>query len=608
VEKYLPNFPDLIARKGIVGNMKKRSVAFIIFIIAAICFGWSQDSAKDSVLIANSADSILAVDSIADSIQNGQIEDTSVQREPPPPQKEEESGTRPSILASFNKVILNILFFDVSFGAFKIGKEDRNGNSVIDEDGNQIISTIGVPFMVAVLLFGGFFFTLWYRFINIRGLKHSIDVIRGKYDKPDHEGEITHFRALTSALSATVGLGNIAGVAIAIQMGGPGAVFWMILTAMFGMTAKFSSCTLSQIYRKFNANGTISGGPMYYLDLGLKEKGPAWGVVGKMLAVTFAFFVIGGALGGGNMFQINQTVEAFVSTFDLPRDLMFDLGFAQVNAIPFGIGVMVATFVGIVILGGIKRIGLATSRVVPIMVVIYVISSIFIILTNLNKLPEALSLICRMAFTDNAFYGGLIGVLVWGIKRASFSNEAGLGSAAIAHAAAKTNEPVREGIVAMIGPFIDTVIVCTMTALVVVITGAWNNPAIPPEAGVALTTFAFGTVINWFPVVLTICIGLFAYSTMISWCYYGERGWIYLLDNIKDGLGIKTIVVFRLIFIFFIVFGAVNTLADVLLFTDLLILSMAFPNIIGSIILAPKVLALTRDYWARYKSGQMKPG
>jgi AGCS family alanine or glycine:cation symporter len=515
---------------------------------------------------------------------------------------------KPGLLARFNQVALKVLFFDLSFGTIKVGKVERDGNPVFGEDGKQIIQTIGFPLMVGVLLFGGLFFTFWYRFINIRGFKHSIDVIRGKYDKPDHKGEITHFRALTSALSATVGLGNIAGVAIAIQLGGPGAVFWMILTAVFGMTAKYSSCTLSQVYRKFNANGTVSGGPMYYLDLGLKEKGRGWAKVGKTLALVFAFFVIGGALGGGNMFQINQTVEAFVSTFQLPTNLVFDLGFTRVNTVAFGIGILVATFVGVVILGGIKRIGLATSRVVPVMVCIYVIASMFIILANIGRVPESLYLIIRMAFTDNAFYGGIAGVLIWGIKRASFSNEAGLGSAAIAHAAARTDEPVREGIVAMIGPFIDTIIVCTMTALVVVITGTWNDPSIPQEAGVALTTKAFGTVLPWFPVVLTICIGLFAYSTMISWCYYGERGWIYLVDHLKDGWGLKSLVGFRIFFILFIIIGAVSSLEDVLLFTDLLILSMAFPNIIGSIILAPKVLRLTRDYWSRYKSGQMKSG
>ncbi|MFC1584498.1 alanine/glycine:cation symporter family protein [Fibrobacterota bacterium] len=590
--------------------MKNHITASIILVFAIISGSFSQESGT----IQSSHDSAMISDSLLKSSQSamGEVFDTAhVESVPEAPVEENadnsarEPEKEPSILAKFNGVALEILFFDMAFGLIKVEKVDEEGLSVMGADGSNIVQTITFPLMVAVLLFGGLFFTFWFRFINIRGFKHSVAVIMGKYDKPDHKGEITHFRALTSALSATVGLGNIAGVAIAIQMGGPGAVFWMVLTAVFGMSAKFSSCTLSQLYRKFNADGTVSGGPMYYLDLGLREKGKGWGILGKVLGLMFAFFVIGGAIGGGNMFQINQTVEAFVSTFKLPHGAVMNLGFAEVSATSFGIGVTVATLVGVVILGGIKRIGAATSRVVPIMVGIYVIASVFIILTNFKEIPNALYLIVRMAFTDNAFYGGVAGVLVWGIKRASFSNEAGLGSAAIAHAAAKTDEPVREGIVAMIGPFIDTIIVCSMTAFVVIISGAWKDPAIPQQAGVALTTYAYGTVITWFPYVLTGCIGLFAYSTMISWCYYGERAWIYLLDHIQEGVGLKTILLYRLVFIFFIVFGAVNTLEDVLLFTDLLILSMAFPNIIGSVILAPKVLEMTRDYWSRYKSGQM---
>ena len=505
----------------------------------------------------------------------------------------------PSFLARVNSKIFTVLFFDVTRGSMQIDEVDRDGNPVLDDSGTVKQKTIQVPFIVLILVLGAVFFTFWYRWINIRGFKHAIDVVRGKHDKPEDTGEISHFRALTSALSATVGLGNIAGVAVAIQLGGPGAVFWMLIAAVFGMTAKFSSCTLSQMYRKINADGTVSGGPMYYLDIGLSESGyEGLKVLGKVLAVMYALMIMGGAIGGGNMFQANQTAEAFASTFEI----------SDTGTWNWVIGIILAIGVGVVIIGGIKRIGAATSKIVPFMCGIYVLASIFIILTHISQVPETIRLIFTMAFTKNAYYGGFFGVLVMGVRRAAFSNEAGLGSAAIAHAAAKTEEPVREGIVGMIGPFIDTIVVCSMTAMVVIITGMWNDPSIPQSAGVTLTTEAFGSVIGWFPYILTLCIGLFAYSTMISWCYYGERGWIYLLDHIgEEGYGLKTVVLFRIIFVVFIVVGAVSKLSDVLDFSDAMIFSMAFPNIVGSIILAPKVLKKVRDYWERYQSGEMSP-
>ncbi len=506
---------------------------------------------------------------------------------------EEKSG-----LAKFNDIYGSFLFFDVAAGKIKIDAVDRKGKAILDpETGKQKVNTIALPFLVLILFFGALFFTIWYKFINIRGFRHSIDVIRGRYDDPNDPGEISHFRALASALSATVGLGNIAGVAIAISLGGPGAVFWMMLVALLGMSAKFSSCTLAQMYRKVNADGSISGGPMYYLDMGLKEMGPGMGIIGKILAIMFAFMVMGGAIGGGNMFQSNQTAEQIRNAF----------GVAEANAafVNHGIGIVMAILVGVVILGGIKRIGSATSKIVPIMCGIYVLACMVIIITNITMIPASIKLIFSMAFSANAAYGGFVGVLVWGVKRAAFSNEAGLGSAAIAHAAAKTKEPVREGMVAMIGPFIDTIIVCFMTAMVVIVTGAWADPALEGATGVTLTSNAFASVLPWFPFILTACIALFAYSTMISWCYYGERGWIYLLDHF-NGAGLKTVVVFRLIFIIAIWYGAVKSLSDVLTFSDLMILSMAFPNIIGSVILAPKVLVLMQDYWGRYQAGELK--
>ena len=441
---------------------------------------------------------------------------------------------------------------------------------------------------------GGIFFTFRFKWINLRGFKHSIQVTMGRYDNPEDKGEISHFRALTSALSATVGLGNIAGVAVAIYFGGPGAVFWMIFMAIFGMTSKFASCTLSQLYRKENRDGTISGGPMYYLDLGLKSLGPRWKAVGKTLGLMYAFMIMFAAIGGGNMFQANQTVEAFISTFQLGDSF-------QVKA---AMGTLMAVFVALVVLGGIKSIGAATARIVPTMVVLYIGASLFIIFSNFSLLPETLMLIVKTAFTQNAFFGGMVGVFIQGIKRAAFSSEAGLGSASIAHAAAKTEEPIREGIVAMLGPFIDTVVICLITALVIIITGTWNNPEIDAN-GVVLTTYAFHSVLPWFPKILAVCIGLFAYSTMLSWNYYGERGWIYLLDHL-GGVGLKSVIIFRLIFVFFVFFGSIASFTDVLNAADLMILSTSFPNILGVIILSSKVSSALEDYWRRYKSGEMK--
>ncbi|MEZ4753206.1 MAG: alanine/glycine:cation symporter family protein [Bdellovibrionota bacterium] len=504
---------------------------------------------------------------------------------------------QPSTLAKVNRQISSILFFDVSQGSIQIPKVNRDDKPILDAQGNQEIRTVEIPFLIVVLFGGAIFFSFFYKFINIRGFIHSINIIRGKYDDEKDHGEISHFRALTSALSATIGLGNIAGVAIAIQVGGPGAVVWMIITAVFGMSSKFSSCTLSQMFRQENKDGSISGGPMYYLDIGLGQMGKAMKVLGKVLGVMYAFMVMGGSIGGGNMFQSNQTTAAFMETFNLAEGS------------ELYIGIIMAICVGAVILGGIKRIGAATSKIVPLMCALYVLASLYVILVNISALPSAISLMFDCAFNHNAAFGGLIGVAVIGVTRAAFSNEAGLGSAAIAHAAAKTDEPVREGLVAMIGPFIDTIIICFMTSLVVIVSGVWDNPEYIHYAGaklggVNLTAAAFATALPWFPYVLTICVGLFAYSTMVAWCYYGERGWIYLLDHF-NGIGLKTVVVFRLLFIAGIVFGAVNTLTDVLEFTDVMILSMAFPNILGSIILAPKVIKKLNDYWGRYTSGEM---
>jgi AGCS family alanine or glycine:cation symporter len=492
-------------------------------------------------------------------------------------------------LQEFNSTLGSLLMFDITGGMLNHPKLDKQGFPVLDDTGHQLTQEIQIPFLVAVLASGAIFFTFFYGFVHLFWSKHAVQVVAGKFDCEEDAGEISHFKALTSALSATIGLGNIAGVAVAVQTGGPGAILWMIFLAAFGMSAKFSSCTLALLYRKILPSGRVYGGPMYYLDIGLKSKGPVLAVLGKFLAVMYAFMIMGGALGGGNMFQSNQTVEAFTNTFDLPA------GSDKI------IGVVMAVLVGVVILGGIRRIAFATSKIVPAMCALYVLACITVLITNLSSLPSALVLIFTKAFSQNAALGGTLGVMVTGMTRAAFSNEAGLGSAAIAHAAAKTNEPVREGMVAMLGPFIDTIIICFMTALVIVVTGVWENPELAAaggNVGVTLTSSAFATVIPWFPYVLTICIALFAYSTMISWCYYGEVGWIYLMDHFGN-LGLPTVFLFRLIFVLFVFFGATSKLDDVITFSDLMILSMAFPNILGSLILAPKVRERLKDYQTR---------
>ena len=442
----------------------------------------------------------------------------------------------------------------------------------------------GFPLIVLVLLTGGLVFTLYFKFINIRGFSHSIDIIKGKYDNPNDTGQISHFQALTSALSATIGLGNIAGVAVAVSLGGPGAVFWMVFIAFFSMSAKFVSCTLGQLYRQVNDDGSVSGGPMYYLDKGLKEKGLS--TLGKVLGSMYAVFIIGGAFGGGNMFQANQSYELFGKLIGLP-DYLY--------------GIILAVLVGAVIVGGIKRIGQTTEKIVPFMVVLYVGASLFVILTNLDKLPGVLSSIVSQAFAPDAVYGGFIGALVTGIKRAVFSNEGGVGSASIAHSAAKTDEPVREGIVAMIGPFIDTIVVCFMTASVILIT-ADINPLYQVGGGIngaELTSAAFGSVISWFPYILSIVVFLFSFSTMISWYYYGDKGWKYLF-------GSSSIKIYQGMYLGCVVLGAVASLGNVIDFSDMMILSCGFPNIIGCMFLLPVLKVQLEEYWGRYKAGQFK--
>lgn len=476
--------------------------------------------------------------------------------------------------------------------------------------------TFQIPWVLIVLVGGALFFTIYFKFINFTGFATAIQVVRGKYediekhgvdklygensplienlDKKDSQsvegdqtpggdlietirdesadGEVSHFQALTAALSATVGLGNIAGVAVALSIGGPGATFWMIVAGLLGMASKFAECTLGVKYRDVGEDGTVYGGPMYYLSKGLKEKGA--GGLGKVLAVLFAIFVIGGSFGGGNMFQANQAAAQFTKLFELTGP----------NAGLY-FGIVMAILVAVVIIGGIKRIASVTEKVVPFMAGIYVLAALVILFANFSLIDDAFGLIYEGAFSGLGIAGGLIGVMIQGIRRGAFSNEAGVGSAAIAHSAVRTKYPASEGIVALLEPFVDTVVICTMTALVIIITnfdGQFMEYGVEIKEGVELTAVAFDTVIPHFSVVLTIAVILFAFSTMISWSYYGMQGWKFLF-----GKGKITDLVYKILFLMFVIVGASISLGAVIDFSDAMIFAMVVPNIIGVIMLSP---------------------
>ena len=441
------------------------------------------------------------------------------------------------------------------------------------------IPGLEMPLVVAWLLAGAIFLTLRLRFVNIRLFRHAIDLVRGKYDKEGQVGEVSHFQALTTALSATVGLGNIAGVAIAIGTGGPGATFWMILVGFLGMSSKFAECTLGQIYRKVRKDGKIMGGAMHYLSEGLKNKNLAG--FGGFLAGLFCLLCIGGSFGGGNAFQVVQSLDLIKSVFP------------ALESVPWSYGVIMTILVGLVILGGIKSIARVASFIVPFMCGIYLLACFYILFANLSLIPSAIKLIIEGAFSPDAAFGGFLGVLIIGIKRAVFSNEAGIGSAAIAHSAAKVSHPVEEGIVALLEPFIDTIVVCSMTALVIIITGAYLDPEnihfIENNKGGALTSAAMGSVIPWFPYLLCFAVFLFAFSTMISWSYYGERCWVYLFGD-------KSSVFYKFLFLLFTFLGSIITATTILDFSDLMILGMAFPNIIGLLVLSSEIKTNLMEY------------
>ena len=450
----------------------------------------------------------------------------------------------------------------------------------------------GLPLIVVWLFGGAVYFSFYMGFINFKGFKQSIKIVKGTYDDPSDPGEVTHFQALTAAVSGTVGLGNIAGVAIAVSVGGPGATFWMILCGLFGMTSKFVECTLGVKYRKIDENGVVSGGPMYYLSEGLANRGlPS---LGKVLAVAAALICIGGAYGAGAMFQINQSSTQFTNVLVsfTGGEASFFFGKTWIFGIAF------ASMVALVIIGGIKKITHVTEFLVPIMALLYVSASLVIIFSNISAIPDAFGQIFAGAFSSEGIAGGFLGVLIQGLRRASFSNEAGLGSASIAHAAAKTKEPVAEGLVALLEPFIDTVVICTITALVIIVTGS-----IDPNAteGIVLTSRAFATVADWFPYLLTVAVVLFAFSTSITWFYYGQRSFLYLVGDKP-----KADLFFKLSYIGVLFIGSAMALGPVMGIADSLLLAMGIPNILGLFLLRKEVKGMLVSYFERIRSGEIK--
>ncbi|NEP17719.1 MAG: alanine:cation symporter family protein [Leptolyngbya sp. SIO4C1] len=449
------------------------------------------------------------------------------------------------------------------------------------------LSIGGLPLVVLWLLFGAVFLTLRFGFINLRAFGHAIAITRGDYDDPDEPGEVSHFQSLATALSATVGLGNIAGVAIALQLGGPGAVLWMTVAGLLGMTSKFVECTLAQTYRVVQPDGTVSGGPMYYLSQGLAERGLK--PLGQLLATAFAGLCALAALGGGNMFQANQSGLALVALGE------------QLSGLPLAgyrwvYGGLLAGLVGLVILGGIRRIAQVAARVVPTMAGVYVFAALWIVALHMGDIPAAVQTIWHAAWHPHAIEGGVVGVLVQGLRRGIFSSEAGIGSAAIAHAAAKTKEPIQAGTVAMLEPFIDTVVICNLTALVCLVSGAYQ-PGIA-TSGVALTATAFGSEIPAMEIVLALIVCLFSFSTIVSWFYYGETSWRYLFGN-------QGLFAYKALYIGCTFLGTVTRLGAVLTFSDMMMFAMGLPSMAGALLLSGQVAQQLKIYRQRRRTGQV---
>ena len=501
-------------------------------------------------------------------------------------------------LSRFNKiygfsVLLIILIPTVAMAQAEAGSDGVGGieavfQKIIDVLNLLLYSRIGgengMPLIVLWLISGGIFFTLRMKFINIRGFKHAIEVVQGKYDEPHDEGDVSHFQALAAALSGTVGIGNIAGVAIAIRLGGPGAAFWMTIAGFLGMSSKFAECTLGQKYRIIKPDGTVGGGPMYYLSRGLSSKG--MGGLGKGLAIIYAIFCAIATMGAGNMFQANQAYAAVSNVLPFFDNLSWLFG------------IILVAIVGLVILGGIERIGAVAGILVPVMAVIYTIACLWVMLVKFTSIPAAIVTIISTAFNPQAVAGGILGAIVIGFQRAVFSNEAGIGSAAIAHSAARTDEPVREGIVALLEPFIDTMFICNMTAIVIVLTGVYADPASVELDGARLSAASFGTIISWFPYVIAVAGFLFAVSTMISWSYYGQLAWAYLFGD-------RTVNIYKALFLICGFIGTIINLDLVLEFSDILLLAMSLPNLLGCFILSGVIAKELDNYMSRLKSGAM---
>ena len=446
-----------------------------------------------------------------------------------------------------------------------------------------------LPLIVVWLIAGALYFTFYLRLINIRGFTHAIRIILGKEDKTNTaHGEVSHFQALTTAVSGTVGVGNITHVAVAISIGGPGATFWLIVAGFLGMASKFVECTLGVKYRQINADGSVSGGPMYYMDKGLAERNMPR--LGKIMAWYYAICIVVGCLGVGCMFQANQAYVQFVNVTGGAEGFFASRGWL--------FGSILALLTGLVIIGGIKSIARVTSKLVPFMALLYVGTALVVIGANFSAIPSAISAIITNAFSPEGVTGGMIAVLILGFRRAAFSNEAGIGSSAIAHATVKTDEPLTQGFVAMLEPFIDTVVICTITALVIILTV--YDPAMLNEEtirGVELTSSAFASVIPWFPGVLAVVVMLFAYSTMISWSYYGLEGFVYMFGQKR-----RTKIIFNTVFCFFVVVGCTVQLDAVLDFSDAMIFAMALANMLALYLLGPNVKRELDTYWAKLKA------
>ncbi len=471
-----------------------------------------------------------------------------------------------NIFSQVNAVITKVFFFDVLF----------------------FVDGIKCPLIVFVIFTASVIFTIKMRFVNFRLFFHAIKLVVQSIKATSTEklGEISHFKALSTALSATVGLGNIAGVAVAIIVGGPGATFWMIVMGLLGMNVKFTECTLGVMYREKRLDGKLMGGPMVYLQKGLSEIG--FSGLGRLLAIAFCLMCIGGSFGGGTAFQVNQSMHAVAQI--IPA--MDKHGWIY--------GIIMTLLVSSVILKGIKSIAVTASRIVPFMCGMYILMSLFILIAHYDHIPQALWSIIEGAFYSpvNSAYGGFIGVLVTGVQRAAFSNEAGLGSAAIAHSVAKVKHPVEEGSVALLEPFIDTVCICTMTALVIIITGVVGNPdyadLVSHQKGAALTSQAMGEVVSWFPILLSVAVFLFAFSTIISWAYYGERCFVFLFSDSKS-------FIYKIILLVIVFMSSIATSKNAIQFSDLMILSMALPNLIGVLLLSGKVKEALRYYLQKIK-------